>query len=312
VKAGDVLEGKYRLASLLGRGGMGSVWRADDLTGGAPVAVKLMHPGVAASAGGRERFEREAAAAARLCSPHVIRVLGLGVDPTLGACFIAMELLEGETLKQRLLRAPSLAPLEVAQLVSQVACALEQAHAAGLVHRDLKPANVFLVAAGHALSVKVLDFGVAKWLSLSRDRALATTTNRMLGTPHYMSPEQIESSKDVDFRSDLWSLGVLAFECMTGKLPFESKRLSDLAFLITQGAATRPSALTSVPLGFDEWFERATAARRPQRFPSASYMASELERLCAAGALTGEPGERLLGGTTRQSRSTSRKDVSRP
>jgi serine/threonine-protein kinase len=312
VKSGLVLQGKYRLVSLLGQGGMGSVWRAEDLQLQAPIAVKLMHAELAAHSDWGVRFEREARSAASLRSPHVVQVLDFGVATGTDLAYIAMELLDGESLRERLARTKTLAPLEAARLVSHIARALARAHEAGVVHRDLKPANVFLVKNDDALFAKVLDFGIAKWPRLALEQQLSTLTNRFLGTPHYMSPEQIESAKHVDFRADLWSVGVLAFECLTGKLPFESKHLPELAFLITQGAAKRPSALASVPVGFDAWFERATARRPEQRFSSARQMASELERLCTGGVLTGAPDEHLLGCTTRQPGLASRKDASRP
>jgi serine/threonine protein kinase len=300
VKPGDVLQGKYRLASLIGEGGMGSVWRAEHLQLEAPVAVKLMHPSVAANPAGRGRFDREAKSAASLRSPHVVQILDFGVDAGTGTSFIAMELLEGESLRKRLTRTGKLAPLEVSRVVIHVARALTRAHELELIHRDLKPANIFLVENDGALFAKVLDFGIAKWLGHSLHHSLATTTNSVLGTPHYMSPEQISSSKSVDFRADLWSLGVIAVECLTGRLPFDCNNLPGLAFMIQQGNATRPSALGAVPNGFDAWFARATAAQPDQRHRSAAEMALELRRLCeqSASAAPAAAAATPLGSTT--------------
>ncbi|MEO8185579.1 MAG: serine/threonine-protein kinase [Deltaproteobacteria bacterium] len=175
---------------------MGTVWRAEDLRLGAPVAVKLIHQRDVNDAETLARFEAEAEIAAQLRSPHVVQVFDAGVDRETGAPYIAMELLEGESLRERLARVRSIAPVALVQIVSQVARALTRAHELGIIHRDLKPANVFLLRDGDVDVVKVLDFGIAKRSHSSRPEP--TVTGDMLGTPTYMSPEQILSSKDVD------------------------------------------------------------------------------------------------------------------
>lgn len=262
---------------------MGVVWRAEDVRlAGASVAVKLLHAREAANPEIRARFEAEARTAARLRgSPHIVQVLDVGVDGEDDAPFIAMELLEGETLRDRLLRTGTLGPAELARIMWDVARGLTRAHELGVIHRDLKPANIFLVRNMDAELAKVLDFGIAKRLAGSWHHA-PTATGALLGTPSYMSPEQIVSSRDVDLRADLWSLAVIAVECLTGKLPFEADNLPGLALLICQGHATLPSRLGPVPPGFDSWFQRAIQLAPDQRFRSAVEMGEELRQLCSA------------------------------
>src|SRR5690349_5655173 len=163
VVAGSILGGKYRLISEIGRGGMGSVWRAEHLAWEAPVALKIMNRDITARPEAVARFEREVRLAAGLRSPHVVQVLDHGLDEATQTPFIAMELLEGESLARRLRRLGPLSPAEMFDIFSQLVRALTRAHAAGIVHRDLKPDNVFLVRNEEEQLAKVLDFGVAKW-----------------------------------------------------------------------------------------------------------------------------------------------------
>ena len=267
---------------MLGHGGMGSVWRAERLGWQAPVAVKLMHSPGLQDPTALARFQREAHLAASLRSLHIVQVLDDGVDPATGTPFIVMELLEGESLSERLLRLRRLKPPVVAQIVSQIARALGRAHDAGLIHRDLKPDNVLIVRNDDEEVVKVLDFGIAKWMISPNGtkQGPRTISGQMLGTPVYMSPEQFGSSSQTDHRADLWSLAVIACECMTGVRPFEADTLVSLALKVCSGNPPRPSSLGPVPDGFDAWFLRAVARDREQRFPSARVMAEELRGLC--------------------------------
>ncbi len=289
MKPGAVLSQKYRLVSLLGEGGMGAVWRAEDVRlGSAPVAIKLMHGKDAANPELRSRFDAEARIAAKLRSPHVVQLYDVGVDEATGAPFLAMELLEGETLHDRLSRLGAIPAAEVAHVVSHVSRALTWAHSLGIVHRDLKPANIFLVQNADAALAKVLDFGVAKRATQSIQQG-RTATGVLLGTPLYMSPEQILSAKDVDHRADLWSLAVIAVQCLTGRLPFDSDNLPGLALQICHGKAAPPSRLGVVPQGFDEWFERATRPRPEERFHSATQMSEALRAICVPHGSGAEP-----------------------
>jgi serine/threonine protein kinase len=279
---GTILASKYRLISMLGHGGMGSVWRAERLGWQAPVAVKLMHSPGLQDATALARFQREAHLAASLRSLHIVQVLDDGVDPATGTPFIVMELLEGESLAERLSRLRRLRPPVAAQIVSQIARALGRAHDAGLIHRDLKPDNVLIVRNDDEEVVKVLDFGIAKWMISPNGtkHGPRTISGQMLGTPVYMSPEQFGSSAQIDHRADLWSLAVIACECLTGVRPFEAETLVSLALKVCSGTPPHPSSLGPVPDGFDAWFLRAVARDRDQRFPSARLMAEELRGLC--------------------------------
>ena len=279
MEAGVVLDGKYRLVAPIGQGGMGSVWRAQHLGLDAPVALKLMTREMAAHPEAVRRFTQEAKAAASLRSPHVVQILDYGVDPASREPFIAMELLEGDSLSSRIRRCTRLSLADTVRVIAHVARALTLAHAARIVHRDLKPDNIFLVRNGDEEVAKVLDFGIAKSSALASGLSAEhaqTATGSVLGTPFYMSPEQITSSKSVDHRSDLWSLAVIACECLTGKRPFHSDSALSLAVMICQGQGARPSSLGPVPPGFDEWFARGTALDRERRFQSASELAESL------------------------------------
>jgi len=283
MEAGAVLAGKYQLETLLGRGGMGSVWRAMHLGLHAPVAIKLIDATIMMNPEAIARFHREARAAAGLRSPHVVQILDHGVDEATRTPFIAMELMEGESLAQRLQRVQRLSPAETARIITHVARALARAHEGGIVHRDLKPDNIFLIRNEDEEIAKVLDFGIAKsQATLGTDSA--TRTGAVMGTPYYMSPEQISGAKNVDFRTDLWALGVIACECMTAHRPFDAESIGGLTLKICVEPVPRPSSFAPMPPGFDAWFERAVARVPTARFASARELADELRRVCGGDA----------------------------
>jgi serine/threonine-protein kinase len=199
-----------------------------------------------------------------------------------------MELMEGESLAGRISRLGRLSPERTAVVVTHIARALARAHDAGIVHRDLKPDNVFLVRNDDEEIAKVLDFGIAKSETHKLAGNLGTRTGTVMGTPYYMSPEQISGSKSVDFRTDLFALGVIACECLTGRRPFEADSIGGLALKICAEPPPRPSALGPVPAGFDGWFERAVARDPSGRFGSAREMADALRRLCGVAAGTAD------------------------
>lgn len=292
VAAGTVLGGKYQLISEIGRGGMGSVWRAEHLAWEAPVAVKIMNRDITARPEAVARFEREVRLAAGLRSPHVVQVLDHGLDEATRTPFIVMELLEGESLARRLKRLGQLSPAETFNIFSQLVRALTRAHAAGIVHRDLKPDNVFLVINDEESLTKVLDFGVAKWTAPDVSESGLTRPGSVVGTPYYMSPEQIQGSRDIDHRADLWALAAIACECLTGRRPFEAPDFAQLAVMLlgNQGRPL-PSSLGHVPPGFDAWFVRATEQDIARRFQSAREMAQTLAPVCdvAPSSLGSDP-----------------------
>jgi serine/threonine-protein kinase len=257
---------------------MGTVWAAEHLSLGTHVAVKLIDR-QSPSPNALRRFEQEARAAATLRSPHVVQVLDYGVDGT--TPYLVMELLEGQSLSKRLGKEGLLTPAETWIVVSHVVRAISRAHEEGFVHRDLKPDNVFLVDTSDELLVKVLDFGTAKAL-LGPDLAL-TRTGAMLGTPAYASPEQI-LGEEIDTRADLWSLGVMTFECLTGILPFTGSSLQNLLTAICREPIVVPSDVADVPEGFDEWFARAVERDRERRFQSARELGEALRPLIGPGA----------------------------
>ena len=274
-QAGRILAGRFRLERQLGEGGFGTIWRAEQLVLGAPVAVKLIDMSIARQAGALERFLREAQAAATLRSPHVVQILDYGVEGD--QPFIAMELLEGENLAERLHRVGRLAPSEAMRIVTHIARAISRAHECNIVHRDLKPENVFLVRNEDDEVAKVLDFGVAKIKSpIIIDESTQTRTGSLIGTPHYMSPEQVQGNKTVDYRSDIWALGIIAFEMFTGQRPFTGNALGDLVLQICVRDIVKPSQLAPVPAGFDEWFARASERDQENRFQSARELAQTL------------------------------------
>ena len=256
---------------------MGTVWRAEHLQLGAAVAVKLIEP---KTAGGRDALwhcQREARAAAALRSPHVVQILDFGSDDVSGNPFIVMELLEGESLADRLRRRGKLSLAETSRVLTHVARALSRAHAADIVHRDLKPANVFLVADDDEELAKVLDFGTARVQGACMLDG-STGTGSIVGTPHYMSPEHI-SAQAVDHRTDLWAMAVMAFECVTGRRPFDAKETGRLVLQICTYPIPVPSQIAPVPAAFDAWFQRATQRDLDQRFQSARELADDLRRI---------------------------------
>ena len=252
---------------------MGSVWLAEHLALNSWVAIKLMDPSIAATVEGAERFKREAQAAASLRSAHVVQVLDYGVHET--TPFLVMELLQGQSLADCLEREKKLTPERTLAIITQVARAIARAHASGIVHRDLKPDNIFLVKEDDQELAKVLDFGIAKTTG-PRFGGMETRTGVTMGTPYYMSPEQVEGKKALDHRSDLWSLAVITCECMTGVRPFDGETYGELLLNICARPVAPPSSQGFYLAGFDEWFAKATNRDLNQRFNSAQELASAL------------------------------------
>ena len=211
----------YRLDRVIGEGGMGYVWQATDEATGKPFALKVLKGGKDED---RRRFQREVRAAAAIHHPNVITVHDFIELPS-GFLAIVMDLLEGETLGAVLRRDRRISLPDLATILLPVISALEAAHGLGIIHRDLKPDNVFLCRTASSLDVKVLDFGVAKLTAsdgLAAQTQALTGTGSMVGTPYYMSPEQVFADKDLDARADIWSLGVIMYECLTGVRPTEA------------------------------------------------------------------------------------------
>jgi serine/threonine-protein kinase len=251
---------------------MGEVWKAEHLSLQSHVAVKFL---VADTLGTRERrrmlarFRREARAAAKIKSPHVIHHFDFDATED-GIPYIVMELLEGRTLRERLEAARWLDPTEVGTIVQQVAKALGAAHAAGVVHRDIKPENIF-VSDDEDLHVKVLDFGVVKVAGL---RQSLTPTGSLVGTVNFMSPEIINGSSTGVPADDLWSLAVVAYEALTGEMPFDGPSFAKVCGSILMGSYLPPRQLRpTLQADVDAWFERAFHPERDRRFASAQELA---------------------------------------
>jgi eukaryotic-like serine/threonine-protein kinase len=298
---GVVLGGKYKFERPLRKGAMGSVWLAEHLDLKIPVAVKLLalqtdlEDGSAipadpsdsspsnARGSARHRFEREARAAAQLKNANVVRVLDYGVSQD--TPYMVMEMLDGEDLAGRLRRVKTLSMAEVARILVPVARALQVAHDAGLVHRDLKPGNIFLAQEGGDEIPKILDFGVAR-SSRSLEKANEedlTVDGMVVGTPAYMSPEQVKGEKDLDHRADLWSLGVIAYLALTGAKPFVGPGAMEMFFQICHNDVRPPSETNPrLPPEVDAILGRALQRDRHLRYQSAREFARALAPFVSA------------------------------
>jgi serine/threonine protein kinase len=282
LQPGQVIAHRFRLMRELGRGGVGAVWLAHQLALDVPCALKFFVGAETDLEQYCRRFEIEAKAAARIHHPNVVRILDTGVWG--GRPYIAMELLQGEGLDARLRRRKRLVPTELVAFCCQVGAALTKAHALGIVHRDLKPSNIFLAREQDRIVVKLIDFGIAKASVFSDAADSLTRTQTILGTPAYMSPEQIEGTPPLDGRSDLWSLSVIVFECLTGKLPFDAPTVGDVFSRITYKPIPVPSQMASgLPPGFDAWWARASTRDVTARFQSSAELCEALARALGVG-----------------------------
>jgi len=271
-----VLAGRYRLKRRLAKGGMAEVWEAVDDILGRPVAVKILHAHLAADESFRERFRREAIAAARLAHPNVVATFDTGTDE--GVTFIVMELVEGQTLRQLLNDNGPMPPERIAHAGAQVADALHYAHRAGVVHRDVKPANILVCPDGR---VKVADFGIAKAVEDSEPERPSpsealTSTGSIIGTAQYLAPEQVDG-RAVDGRTDVYALGVVLYEMACGRPPFTGD--TDMAVALKH-ITTTPPAPASVRAGIPQALEalvlRAMAKRPEARYQSAEELRAAL------------------------------------
>jgi serine/threonine protein kinase len=278
VAPGDLLLDKYRVERVLGRGGMGVVVAARHVELRELFAIKLLLPAALHHPQAIERFVREARAAARLKSEHVARVQDVGRLPD-GRPYMVLEHLAGKDLKETL-RERGLLPLEEAVTYVMQACeAVAEAHVLGIVHRDLKPANLFLTRRANGTPcIKVLDFGISKQLEADdKEQHGLTRTGTLLGSPHYMAPEQMRRSKDADPRSDLWSLGCVLYELVTGRVPFHGENLPELVACVLQGQARRPSEIRpDVPRALEAVLVRCLAKSPEARYPCAGELARDL------------------------------------
>jgi len=266
---GTLIGGKYQVQTLIGRGGMGSVWAAIHLGLGQRVAVKLISRRYAASREARQRFDLEAKAVAQLRSRHVVQVYDNG-ETSDGTPYIVMELLEGESLDQRIKNAGPM-PLDAAlRITQQVSRALGRAHSMGIIHRDLKPENIFLTRSqdDDEEIAKVLDFGIAK-IKRTDGSSSSTRTGAVLGTPLFMSPEQARGLKSVDHRTDIYSLGMVVYMMLTGQPAFSGDSFGDILVAIcTQPLPPIRSVAPWLPEAMETWLARACAREPADRYPT--------------------------------------------
>jgi len=271
LESGQIIEGKYRIKGLIGEGGMGAVYEGENVRIQRRVAIKVLHPSFTQNEDVMARFQREAQAAGRIGNDHILEVLDLGSLPD-GSHFMVLEFLDGEPLSKRIQNAGRMAPREVAPLARQMLKGLGAAHAAGIVHRDLKPDNIFILKekAGQPDFVKIIDFGISKFQPLAGDGMKMTRTGAVMGTPYYMSPEQASGSREADARSDLYTAGVILYECVTGHVPFDGETFNQLMFKIV--LSEPPPLLETVPdldPAFASIILKAMARDVSQRFQTA-------------------------------------------
>jgi serine/threonine-protein kinase len=295
LKPGDVIEGKYRIVRLLGQGGMGAVYEGENTRIHRKVAIKVLHAGVAAKADVVQRFEREAQAAGRIGSEHIVEVLDLGNLPQ-GERYMVMEYLDGENLGDRIKTRRRLPPQDVAPIILQVLEGLKAAHAAGIVHRDLKPDNVFLITKGGRRDfVKVLDFGVSKFSALD-DSMSMTKTGAVMGTPYYMSPEQARGAK-IDARSDLYSVGVVMYQAVTGRVPFSAETFNELVFKIALESPEPPELVArDLDPAFASIIARAMIRDVNLRFQTGADFQAAITQWLQTGAGAPAPTPQYHGG----------------
>jgi len=300
VQEGDLLAGKYRVEKVLGFGGMGVVVSAFRTDLEQRVAVKFLGQAAAERPDAAERFRREARAAAKIRSEHVARVLDVGTLDT-GLPYMVMEFLEGNDIADELRRLERLPMIDAVDFILQAIEALAEAHASGVVHRDLKPGNLFLAhRADGTRRVKVLDFGISKALTGSSVEELSLTkTAALIGSPLYMAPEQMRSAKDVDTRADIWSLGAMLYEMLTGQPPYTGESIPQLcAALLHDDPIPLRQHRPEIPEGLEQAVLRCLMKDRNQRFASVFELGRALLPYAQADSrIHVERAERVLGVT---------------
>jgi len=279
---GDVVQGRFRIEAVLGQGGMGVVFGAKELGSERPIALKVLAPEASVHPDAVGRFVNEARAAMQLESRHVVKVFEVGTLE-MGLPFIVMEMLQGKDLSEVMEQKKTLPIPEAVDYVTQAADAIADAHAHRIVHRDLKPSNLFLTTAN---LVKVLDFGVSKVQAPPNQRGgPKTATGAVLGSPHYMAPEQLKSAKDADPRADIWSLGVILYELLAGRPPFEGRSYGDLFMAVLSGQFVPLSTVRAdVPPALEEIVARCLKKSRDERFPTVADLVAALRPFRAAAA----------------------------
>jgi eukaryotic-like serine/threonine-protein kinase len=279
---GDIIDGKYLVGTVIGEGGMGVVLSGEHMQLRQPIAIKVLAPKYAADRQFRARFLREARAAASLSSDHAVRIIDVGTTAE-KLPFMVMERLEGESLESRLERGPLSVSMTL-DTVAQALSAIADAHARGLVHRDLKPGNLFLTPKDDGnLRVKVLDFGISKSMlevDASASDASLTAPRALLGSPLYMSPEQLRDASGVDARTDVWAMGVVIFELLSGRAPFETNSIPELyAKILNEPTPSLRALVPNVSFELEAVVTRCLEKERSRRFSDAADLARAIDRL---------------------------------
>src|SRR5450432_2896923 len=281
LSTGEIVDGKYRIIRLIGEGGMGAVYEGENTRIHRRVAIKVLHAGVAETAEAVQRFEREAQAAGRIGSEHIVDVLDLGNLPT-GDRYMVMEFMDGDSLSGRIQKKGRITPVDLYPIAHQLLAALHAAHTAGIIHRDLKPDNVYLLKArsGVADFVKLLDFGISKFNQLSGDSGFSMTrTGAVMGTPYYMAPEQAKGAKDMDHRVDLYATGVILYESVTGQVPFNADTFNELLFkIVLEEPRPIEQLVPEIDANFAAIINKAMARDPSTRFQSAKDFQLALEQ----------------------------------
>jgi serine/threonine-protein kinase len=275
IAIGDLVDAKYRVVRVIGEGGWGIVFEAENVRTLKRVALKVLRAQAGVTPDIQTRFQREAQAAGRIGSEHIVEVFDLGTLED-GSNYMVMELLSGQDMASRLREVGAIEPVAMVRLLIQLLDGLKAAHDAGILHRDLKPENLFLVPTrGGDEFVKILDFGISKFSAEGINSA--TMTGAVLGSPCYMAPEQARGLKHVDARTDLYAVGTLMFECLTGRVPFEGENFNDLMFKIV--LAPRPNPLDVNPNldpALAAIIVKALSTEPADRFPNAEAFRAAL------------------------------------
>jgi serine/threonine-protein kinase len=291
LEPGQLIDGKYRIVKMIGEGGMGAVYLGENVRINRKVAIKVLHAAYTGNEEVMQRFEREAQAAGRIGNDHILEVLDLG-QLTDGDHFIIMEFLEGEPLSSRIKGRGRLMPREATPIIRQMLEGLGAAHVAGIIHRDLKPDNIFILRekAGVHDYVKIIDFGISKFNQLSGDGMKMTRTGAVMGTPYYMSPEQASGSSEADQRSDIYSVGVILYEAVTGRVPFDAGTFNQLMFKIVLSEVPPPETIVpDLDPAFSSIIAKSMARDLTSRFQTTGDFIRALDAWMHSGASVSLP-----------------------
>jgi len=272
------LVGKYEILRLIGQGGMGAVYEARHIYVRRKVAIKLLNPQLSNSVESIERFMREARTTGEIGHPNIIEIYDIDKDPSTGVYYLVMELLKGRTLQNLILEKKYLSVLEISEIMLKVLSALHASHSFNIVHRDMKPENIFLKFDNEkTIQVKILDFGIAK---IKEEMGKLTRTGQILGTPYYMAPELI-LGQEIDHRIDMYACGVIMYECLTGRLPYDGNNLTAILYSIINNTPSDPKSFRKdVPDEFIRVILKAMSKNPSSRYQSTLEMAKDINKFC--------------------------------